>query len=154
MQRAKMQAKLKYSSSLLKTSPSWGSGAANNETHTGELLGNYHSPAAAGHHHLCSSAIGTGNDKFRQVWGQFDWNMGSATLTYLPSYRTWEQDAIAYNASFRLNIATPHDIFNTQELRLTSNSDGKLKWQIGSFYYDNSLRNSNQQKCVNQRLIQ
>jgi iron complex outermembrane receptor protein len=44
--------------------------------------------------YLFNSPIGSGKNDFRQYWAQIDWDLGGATLTYLPSLRYWEQDAL------------------------------------------------------------
>jgi iron complex outermembrane receptor protein len=89
---------------------------------------------------------GDGHDNYRQYWGQLDWNIGFATLTYLPAFRTWTSEAFndLRGAVLNLNqsVATPSDHFTTQELRLASNSGSKLTWQVGAFYYLNTLTDS------------
>jgi len=91
--------------------------------------------------------LGKGKDKTRQYWAEINWNLGPATLTYLPALQTWEQDAITYGSPgggllVTGNQATPRSRFNTQELRLASNAEARFKWQTGVFYYDNDLRNT------------
>jgi iron complex outermembrane receptor protein len=91
--------------------------------------------------------LGTGKAKTRQYWAHLDWNLGPATLTYIPALQTWNQHAISYaspggGALVNANQNTPYDRFHTQELRLASNGDSALKWQTGVFYYDNKLRNT------------
>jgi iron complex outermembrane receptor protein len=92
--------------------------------------------------------IGSGSNKFRQYWGDFEWNLGFAKLTYEPAYRTWESSAATFARGqpppqpfedINTNIDVPRDHFNTQELRLASNPASKLIWQTGVLYYDNSL---------------
>jgi iron complex outermembrane receptor protein len=93
--------------------------------------------------------IGTGHNNFRQIWAELNWNLGFGTLTYLPTLRTWWQDSVT--VAFLPGTAnildqtkyTPSDDFVTHELRLASNPDSKLIWQIGGMYYDNHLINSN-----------
>lgn len=91
--------------------------------------------------------LGTGKAKTWQYWARLDWNLGPATLTYLPALQTWEQHSINYGSPGGGALAignqrTPYDRFHTQELRLASNADSALKWQTGVFYYDNKLRNN------------
>ena len=87
-----------------------------------------------------------GHDDYRQYWGQLDWNLGFGTLTYLPAFRTWTSQA--FNAlrlpglNFNQAIDVPSDHFTTQELRLASNPSSKVKWQVGAFYYLNTLSDS------------
>jgi iron complex outermembrane receptor protein len=94
-----------------------------------------------------TSAIGSGENKFRQYWAHVDWNLGAATLTYVPSIRRWEQNALVVQTgavSFQQVAQTPYDQFHTEELRLASNGDSALKWQTGAFYYDNNLNSYNE----------
>ncbi|EIZ78832.1 Outer membrane salicin receptor, partial [Novosphingobium sp. Rr 2-17] len=92
------------------------------------------------------SPVGTGTVKSRQYWAEAHWNMGWATLTYLPALRTWHQDSNAIFTGFTSGTQTkqtPKDNFWTQELRLASNSGSKLIWQTGALYYKNDLRTFN-----------
>jgi iron complex outermembrane receptor protein len=90
----------------------------------------------------------TSYTRFRQYWAEMNLNVGIGTLTYLPAYRSYWQDATVAgggNPAFRLSqrALTPSDYFWTHEVRLASNPDSKLIWQIGGLYYDNKLENSN-----------
>lgn len=93
------------------------------------------------------SPVGPGKNHSRQYWGELNWTVGDVTLTYLPAYRTWRSDALNYvripaiGLATDQSISTPKDHFLTQEVRLASQSGGKLNWQIGALYYDNDLRN-------------
>jgi len=91
-----------------------------------------------------------GYDNYRQYWGQLDWNFGFGTLTYLPAFRTWTSDTLVsvsvaafLGPSFNQFIDVPSDHFTTQELRLASNAGSKLTWQVGAFYYLNTLSSKN-----------
>jgi len=78
-----------------------------------------------------------------QYWAQADWNLGFANLTYLPAYRNWDTNGhqiIGANI-IEQTAKYPQDRFLTQELRLTSNGDGPLKWLLGAFYYNNRYEN-------------
>ena len=85
-----------------------------------------------------------------QYWAEANWDLGPVTLTYLPAYRTWEQeDFLLTDANFfgmgyplKQRFLTPQDKFLTQEFRIASN-DSKVQWQAGLFQYHNELRNSN-----------
>ncbi|EIZ80072.1 TonB-dependent receptor [Novosphingobium sp. Rr 2-17] len=117
----------------------------NDTSHTGELGG--YSPIGQPHTVLYQDVpLGTGHSKFRQYWGQFNLDIAGATLTYVPAFRTWKQDAIVYNktgsTTFQQAVKTPKDHFHTQELRLAS-QPGRLTWQVGGFYYDNDISASN-----------
>jgi len=89
----------------------------------------------------------TSYTRFRQYWAELNWNVGFGTLTYLPAYRTYWQDGTLAGGTPPLTIdqksATPTDYFWTHELRLSSNPDSKIIWQVGGLYYDNKLENSN-----------
>jgi iron complex outermembrane receptor protein len=86
-----------------------------------------------------------------QYWAEATWNLGPVTLTYMPTYRNWEQDDhLLVDPSFfgtgypqKQNFATPSDKFVTHEFRIASKDDAYVKWQGGVFAYDNKLRNSN-----------
>ena len=93
-----------------------------------------------------ATPTGTGNNQFRQYWATVNWNLGFATLTYEPALRTWESHNNNYTQSFLLlnqTTNTPRDHFHTEELRLTSDNDQKVTWQVGTMYYENDLANSN-----------
>lgn len=92
-------------------------------------------------------APGQVDTQFRQVWAELTVDLGFASLTYQPSYRQWKQDGTLV-ASTPLGtliqpVTTPKDHFNIQEVRLSSNADSKLIWQIGALYYKNELRSTN-----------
>ncbi len=87
----------------------------------------------------------------RQVWAEANWNIGSVTVTYMPTFRSWHQDdlllvdphffggPVAQMQTFK----SPKDDFVTHELRIASRDDSDVKWQAGAFYYDNKLQNAN-----------
>jgi outer membrane receptor protein involved in Fe transport len=89
-----------------------------------------------------------GTSTFREYYGNVNWNVGFATLTYLPALRTWNDNnpgAIVGpgGATVVSRDLAPLDQHVTQELRLASNGDSKLRWLLGGFYYDNRLNNFN-----------
>ena len=89
--------------------------------------------------------LGTGHDDTSQVWAQINWNLGPATLTYIPSLRNWTQHGTVYQtpapgATLTNQQATPYDQFHTEELRLSSNAGSPINWQTGAFFYDNDAR--------------
>jgi len=98
-----------------------------------------------------TTGIYAGHKQSRQHWAELNWNLGPATLTYLPAFRTWRQDDhLLQSANFiqsgvplQQNIQTPLDEFHTQELRLASNDGAAIQWQVGAFYYRNKLRSTN-----------
>lgn len=86
--------------------------------------------------------------KSYQYWGNVQWDLGPVTFSYLPAYRTFQQSSSQdqngpFNEPMSQILATPRDTFLTQELRLASNSDGKLSWQGGFFQYWNSAHTEN-----------
>ena len=91
-----------------------------------------------------STPLGNGHDDQTQYWAQFDYNLGFANLTYTPGFRSYtksEHNIGNYATPFTID-ATNHfktDTFHTEELRLVSNSDDRLTWQTGLFYYDNNI---------------
>jgi outer membrane receptor protein involved in Fe transport len=87
----------------------------------------------------------------RQYWAEANWDVGPVTITYLPAFRSWEQnDHTLVQPHFfggplpqYQDFKTPKDDFATHELRIASRDDAYVKWQGGVFYYDNKLVNSN-----------
>ena len=84
----------------------------------------------------------------RQYWAEANWNVGPVTVTYLPAFRSWEQDDHNISPNFFSSgddqissKITPKDNFLTHELRVASKDDSAVKWQAGVFYYRNTLNN-------------
>jgi len=83
----------------------------------------------------------------RQYWAEANWDIGPVKVTYLPAFRTWEQnDHLVVAASFissgaplNQTLVTPKDNFLTHELRVASRDDAAVQWQAGAFYYRNTL---------------
>lgn len=83
------------------------------------------------------------------IWGvsaQVDHDFGFANLTSITSYRqtdiTTSNDVDVTSAQIFLpNVNDVSLDTFTQELRLSSNSDGPLNWMIGGFYFDEKLNN-------------
>lgn len=98
------------------------------------------------------NAVGKGKNHSRQFWGNFNLDLGSVELTYVPAYRTFFQSATAVVRTApgpgAVNIdnfvSTTPDNFMTHELRLHNTDAGAaFKWQIGGMYYRNSLSEVN-----------
>ncbi len=97
-----------------------------------------------------------GNKIQREYWAEINWNLGFGTLTYQPTYRTWNQnDDLLTSADFlgsglplEQHFITPVDQFQTHELRIASNGDSQLHWLSGLFYYSNRLNNTNNNGLV------
>jgi iron complex outermembrane receptor protein len=89
------------------------------------------------------AGVGPGSNESRQIWALMKWDLGPATLTYQPAYRTFkDSSAIPTSAGpvTVLQTASIHnDYFMTHELRLASNPGSTLTWQAGMLAYDNSL---------------
>jgi iron complex outermembrane receptor protein len=120
-----------------------GIAAQNNIERTGELGGQMDPSGKIQYTQVLP--LGTGHDDTRQYWAQVDWNLGFGTLTYLPALRDWTMHGTTYSspapgATLTNLQATPRDQFHTEELRLASNADSRIKWQTGAFYYKNDLR--------------
>jgi len=69
------------------------------------------------------------------VGGQIDYAFDGATLSYIPSY-LYLDTVPYYWLSAILSVNTAHYNQLTQELRLASNGDGRLKWLAGLYYYN------------------
>jgi len=104
-----------------------------------------------------TSEIFPGHKEQRQYWAEANWDLGPVTLTYLPAYRSWEQDDhllqssnfISTGVPLEQKFLTPTDTFLTQEVRVSSQNDSKVQWQGGLFYYHNELDNSNHNYLAN-----
>lgn len=87
-----------------------------------------------------------GHTRSNQYWAELNWNTPLGALTYLPAYRKWHQnvDTIINGVSGYVvaHPRTPKDDFWTHELRLSSSSESRLRWQVGAFYYKNDLDSS------------
>lgn len=116
-----------------------------NVTHTGEQALQLTAPDT-----FVKVPIGTaeGRNRFRQFSAVINYDLGFATLTYVPAYRTWHQDAnilVLGPAGLVLSQKqyVPKDNFLTQEFRIASPTGSKLIWQAGVYYYDNDLESRN-----------
>jgi len=80
-----------------------------------------------------------------------DWNVGSATLHSVSAYvrnnddRALAQDATPYLVT-EAPLAYEHSSQLSEELRLASNGDTQLKWQVGAFYL-HELLNRQHLRC-------
>ena len=120
-----------------------GYAAQDNNTHSGQLDGQVSAPDALTY---TATPIGASSSQGRQYWLEAKWNLGPATLTYIPALRTWNESGTEYvlgGQLLRQQKSTPLDHFITQELRMASKAGSLLQWQGGLYYYDNKLRNNN-----------
>ena len=97
--------------------------------------------------------IGTGKNHSKQIWGKFDYNAGFATISFVPTYRTFDETAHQitaplYGYNLEQNLVTPMDHFLTYELRASSNEGSPVTWQVGTNYYRNDIFNNNLNSLV------
>jgi iron complex outermembrane receptor protein len=95
-----------------------------------------------------SEPVGSGHNHATQFWGQFEYNPGFATISFVPTYRTFAQSASQFtppldNYYLSQRTVTPLDHFLTYELRAASNEGSPVKWQAGTDYYRNDIYNTN-----------
>ncbi|MCB1676710.1 MAG: TonB-dependent receptor [Halioglobus sp.] len=69
-----------------------------------------------------------------------DWELGPTTLTAITGYNDFSHERRSdddYTAADIHYITTDNDVTEfSQELRLTSNTQGPLQWMLGLYYYD------------------
>lgn len=115
----------------------------NNTTHNGGQTLTLSGPDT---YRYTPSPVAPGKNEFRQYWALVNWDLGGATLTYQPAYRTWKSHALFYtrpplSPTYDALVDIPKDDFHTEELRLASNPGAKIPWRIGALYYENELAN-------------
>ena len=97
---------------------------------------------------IVSTRWAPSTNNYRQYWAVADLDLGNVALTYIPAYRSWEQDAhvlvLGGIVEAEATSRTPKDYFHTQELRLRSNNESALQWQTGLTYYDNALEDASE----------
>lgn len=78
----------------------------------------------------------------RQYWAELNWHFAGMTLTYLPSYRSFEKAGrqVIGGGTFFGEINVPEDNFITHELRLTSDVNNWVSWQAGVVHYKNEAK--------------
>lgn len=90
-----------------------------------------------------------GNLESYGVSGQLDIDFEKFTLTSITAYRGYRelQDIDADFSDLQLNkrrvLDQDYDTF-TQEIRLTSSTDGPLEWMVGAYYFNQDLTADNQ----------
>jgi outer membrane receptor protein involved in Fe transport len=77
---------------------------------------------------------------YDQYSANVNYDFGAANLTYIAAMHTYSRNGFAgyYNSQSGVQasqVAVPLDQFNTQELRLASDPDSKLRWLIGATFY-------------------
>lgn len=113
-----------------------------NITHTGGTnVGQVGSPT---NFVYSENAVGDARNHSRQYWANFNLDLGSVALTYVPAYRTFYQNGTSLVRTApgpgAVNIdnfvSTTPDNFMTHELRFhNTDADAPFKWQIGGMYY-------------------
>ena len=88
-----------------------GAALQNNQTHTGGVTINqeYELPngtfvTAPNVYTFTGTPVSPGHNDFRQYWALINWDLGPATLTYQPAYRTWTSQANLSQRSTFLNF--------------------------------------------------
>jgi iron complex outermembrane recepter protein len=82
------------------------------------------------------------NNEFKGVMGEFTYDLGSAAITYLGSYReTDRKDTREFVLNFGVLVPNPAFFFgkfkqNSHELRLAFGQDKPLHGQIGAYYFN------------------
>lgn len=78
-----------------------------------------------------------------------NYDFSGSTLTYIGAYRTYKDADSPPGVDHKPGVQTMYNLrqnfgenFHTEELRLASNSDGRLKWQIGANYYESDYERS------------
>ncbi|MFT3904805.1 MAG: TonB-dependent receptor [Steroidobacteraceae bacterium] len=82
----------------------------------------------------------TAPTRFNQYAANLDYDFDNASLIYAGSMHTYSRNGfsgyyVSQSGVQTTQSSTPLDQFNTQELRLQSNQDGKLQWVIGGSFY-------------------
>ncbi len=117
-----------------------------NDPQTGGCIGT--SPALGVVVYESCTEVRTAHNDGRQYWLNLQWDLGPVSLYYQPALRQYYQTSspqlVGPGGMFLTQtFETPHDQFLTQELRLASNEEGKLKWQTGFFHYWNNAQTEN-----------
>lgn len=74
-------------------------------------------------------------------WGinaELNWKTGIGTLTVIPSYRKFDQDATTAGGGFT-NYTRDTDKQFSLEARLSSDTDARLSWLVGGFYFKDTV---------------
>ena len=80
---------------------------------------------------------------------EIDWDLGGATFTSITAYRTFDEvndidpDFIDIALTNNRTLSDTYQTF-TQEFRVTSTGERKVDYMFGAYYYDNTLKHTNQ----------
>lgn len=80
--------------------------------------------------------------------GRLEWDIGEMSLTYLAAYRyglgdgRWTQAGAGSPPSITDSTLTQHEMYQgvTQEIRLASSQDNRLRWIAGLYYLDENVK--------------
>lgn len=114
-----------------------------NETHSGGITYRLTGERRPGAYYAdYSTPVGDGKNSTKQYWAELQWDFGSMTLTYMPAFRTWENDGLNVNVGpggdiLNQHVTTPADEYLTHEIHLASQSDTRLTWLLGALYWSN-----------------
>jgi iron complex outermembrane receptor protein len=89
---------------------------------------------------------------YRKAYADLEWDFGAAKLTYLGGYQTsnsqfgtncvcFAPGPNAVNLSYQY-VVEPYDQTWTHEVRLASEGNSALSWQVGAYYFSNKLYTS------------
>lgn len=96
--------------------------------------------------------VNYGSNSTSQYWAEVNYDLNNLSLTYLFSRRNYDQEL---NSTYSANVilsgyaTTPKSDFTTNEIRISSNNNEKLTWQIGLLHYKNELKSYNENYQVN-----
>lgn len=74
------------------------------------------------------------NTRIYAVSAELNWNLGPATVTFIPAYRNTRPDTLTYQAGFYFNTRETAEQ-QSYELRI-HNESPELKWVAGAYYFD------------------
>jgi iron complex outermembrane receptor protein len=111
----------------------------NNGTAPGKVVTSAVAPYATGWN-TTEPAGGVSNNKYIEVHGQLDWNLGFAKLTWIPAYESFNSHSVQYMTYLPQYQGKqigdqPFHHLHTQELRLAGSAGILSSWQAGLFYY-------------------
>jgi len=98
-----------------------------------------------------TNVLGGGSNpiSYRKTYGDLEWALGFAKLTYIGGYQSTDSTFATYCTCFAPGppptpnltyqyVTQPYNNTWTHELRLASTSDSALSWVVGLYYYHNN----------------
>jgi iron complex outermembrane receptor protein len=74
------------------------------------------------------------NTRIYAVSAELNWDLGPATITFIPAYRNTRPDTLTYQAGFYFNA---RETAEQQSYELRIHDEGlRLKWVAGAYYFD------------------